>query len=226
MDLSTPRPARPERPESEDLARQKAVLDQERQELARDKQDLERQKMLDAEREQLAAERRKVEAERQQLALAQRPSVSTAGETGRDGRFIAYSNGTVLDTKTNLMWAAKDNGSNINWANARSYCDNYRGGGYTDWRMPTQDELAGLYDAGKSQRAECGSYPPNHVATDLINLTCWWAWASETRGSDAATFSFINGQDGNRGWHYQSFDFLYRALPVRFGKLLFGHLVL
>jgi len=41
--------------------------------------------------------------------------LSTYGwETGRDGRFIAYSNGTVLDTRTNLMWAAKDNGSNIN----------------------------------------------------------------------------------------------------------------
>jgi hypothetical protein len=64
-------------------------------------------------------------------------------QTGRDGRFIAYDNGTVLDTSTNLMWAAKDNGSNINWADAES---NYRGGGYTDWRMPTQDELAGLYD--------------------------------------------------------------------------------
>jgi len=36
-------------------------------------------------------------------------------EIGKDGRFIAYDDGTVLDTRTNLMWAAKDNGSNINW---------------------------------------------------------------------------------------------------------------
>ena len=119
------------------MARQKAALDQERQELTREKQDLERQKTLDAEREQLAAERRKVEAERQQLALAKSPSaVLTAGEAGRDGRFIAYNNGTVSDTQTGLMWAAKDNGSNINWVNAKSYCENYRGGGYSDWRMP------------------------------------------------------------------------------------------
>jgi len=32
-----------------------------------------------------------------------------------DDRFIAKGNGTVLDTKTGLMWAAKDNGSDINW---------------------------------------------------------------------------------------------------------------
>jgi hypothetical protein len=71
--------------------------------------------------------------------MGSRPSISGASEIGRDGRFIAYDNGTVLDTKTNLMWAAKDNGSDINWSNAKSYCENYRGGGYKDWRMPTQD---------------------------------------------------------------------------------------
>ena len=37
----------------------------------------------------------------------------------RDRRFIAYDDGTVQDTKTNLMWAANDNGSNINWNNDR-----------------------------------------------------------------------------------------------------------
>lgn len=74
------------------------------------------------------------------------PSAPRGSEIRRDGRFIVYDNGTVLDTRTNLMWAAKDNGSNINWQNAKEYCENYRGGGYTDWRVPTQDELAGLYD--------------------------------------------------------------------------------
>lgn len=62
------------------------------------------------------------------------------------GRFIAYDNGTVLDTLTNRMWAAKDNGSDIDGANAKSYYENYRGCGYSDWRMPTQDELANIYD--------------------------------------------------------------------------------
>ena len=75
--------------------------------------------------------------------VAIQPPVSSPKEISRDGRFIAYDNGTVLDTKTNLMWAAKDNGSDINWDNAISYCENYQGGGYTDWRMPARDELAG-----------------------------------------------------------------------------------
>jgi len=143
-------------------------------------------------------------------------SVSGAIETGRDSRFIAYSNGTVLDTHTKLMWAAKDNGSDINWANAKSYCENYRGGGYTDWRMPTQDELAGLYDQTKTYRSDCGN--DVHL-TELIRLTCTAPWASETRsrlfGSDAAGFGFFTG---GRLWHPQSGNYYDRALPVRSGK--------
>jgi uncharacterized caspase-like protein len=191
-------------------------LERKKQELAWDKQEIERQKALDVEREQLAAERRKVEAERQQLAMGQRPSVSTAGETSRDGRFIAYNNGTVSDTRTGLMWAAKDNGSNINWANAKSYCENYRGGGYTDWRLPTQDELAGLYEKGIGYTPVCAASGDNDKVrlTNLINLSCWAGWASWTRGSEAATFYFLTG---THNWSPRSSDF-FRALPVRSGK--------
>jgi len=137
----------------------------------------------------------------------------TAGETDRDGRFIAYADGTVLDTSTNLMWAAKDNGSNINWSDAKSYCENYRGGGYKDWRMPTQDELAGLYDASKASTnpPSVGCSGGYHI-TKLIHLTCGIPWASETRGSDAAYFYFYNGE---RLWTHQSLDYKARALPVR-----------
>ena len=133
----------------------------------------------------------------------------TLKENRKDGRLIAYDDGTILDTRTNLMWAAKDNGSNIDWVNARSYCDNYRGGGYKDWRMPTQDELEGLYDTSKTYKADCGY--DAHL-TDLIHLTCTAPWASETRGPDAAYFSFIHGK---RSWGNQSDDLNSRALPVR-----------
>jgi uncharacterized caspase-like protein len=196
-------------PESDELVREKTALEREKQELAREKQEMERQKARDAEREQLAAERRKIEAERQQLAMGKRPPISTVGETARDGRFIAYNNGTVLDTRTNLMWAEKDNGSDIKWANAKSYCENYRGGGYTGWRMPTQDELEGLYDNAVTGKN-------GYKLTNLIELTNCCPWASEKSGSAAAFFSFSNG---GRVWTHQSDGYdRYRALPVRSGK--------
>jgi tetratricopeptide (TPR) repeat protein len=138
-------------------------------------------------------------------------------ETGRDGRFIAYDKGTVLDTWSNLMWAARDNGSDISWYNAKSYCEDYRGGGYTDWRMATQDELAGLYDSSKTYWSDCGrnvSYRLPVRLTVLIHLTCPYPWASEIRGSEAA---FLDLRDGARYWRSPVGGNL-RALPVRSGK--------
>ena len=145
------------------------------------------------------------------MAQAQ-PSVSTVKEAGRDGRFIAYDNGTVLDTRTSLMWAIVDNGSNISWHDAKSYCENYRGGGYTDWRMPTQDELAGLYDAAKTYKSDCGY--DVHL-TKFILLSCSTLWASKTRGSGAARFRFGAGP---RFWTPQLLGRGDRVLPVRTGK--------
>lgn len=139
--------------------------------------------------------------------------VSTVSETDRDGRFIAYDNGTVLDTRTNLMWASMDNGSDINWKEAKRYCETYQGGGYKDWRMPTQNELAGLYDPTKNTLTTQGNYYV-HV-TRLIQLSSCCPWASEIRGSDAASFFFTLG---SRNWFPQSIGTNYRALPVRSGR--------
>jgi hypothetical protein len=144
---------------------------------------------------------------------------ATAGEKARDGRFIAYDNGTVLDTKTKLIWAAKDNGNTINWVDAKSYCENYRGGGYTDWRMPTPNELAGLYDEAKTYTADNGKI--FHL-TKLIHLTSFVIWSSEGRVSNppnrndtSVFFIFYNGKQF-RAW---SINFSSScALPVRSGK--------
>lgn len=44
---------------------------------------------------------------------------------GNDRFIVHHSNGTVLDTKTNLMWAGTDNGSDVSWTAAKSYCENF-----------------------------------------------------------------------------------------------------
>jgi len=137
---------------------------------------------------------------------------AVAKEAGKDVRFIANDNGTVLDRSTNLMWAARDNGANINWQSAKMYCENYRGAGYTDWRMPHQDELATLYTAAKTHKSDCGY---SVELTELIRLTCAWVWASEKRGPDAANFDFYAGKPN---WSDQSVEYYDRALPVRSAK--------
>jgi hypothetical protein len=129
----------------------------------------------------------------------------------RDGRFCALANGTVLDTKTGLMWASKDNGQHVNWQEAKAYCKNYRGGGYTDWRMPTKEELAGLHDKNKSYLSEIYIV---HL-TELIKITTCCPWTSETRGPEAAIFNFSHCDSY---WFHMAFKNGIRALPVRFGN--------
>ena len=136
------------------------------------------------------------------------------GKTRTDGRFIAYDNGTVLDTKSGLMWAARDNGMDIEWQDAKSYCEHYYGGGYSGWRMPTQNELAELYDKAKTYKSQCGD--DVHL-TELIRLTCSWVWASAIRDSKAADFNFNNGVND---WHQSTHAYPYRVLPVRFDHLV------
>ena len=205
----------PRKSDTDALDDESMKLENEERKLEKEKALLEKKKALEEKRQKIEEEKAALEAKKTTtLAMGKRPSVSTGNEIRRDGRFIAYDNGTVMDAQTNLMWASKDNGSDIDWQGAKSYCENYRGGGYTDWRMPTQDELAGLYDVGKTYKSDCGL--DVHL-TELIRLTCSTPWASETRGSVAAIFIFTGNHDGVRRWLPRSGVGL-RALPVRFGK--------
>ena len=141
---------------------------------------------------------------------------SVAGEKTRDGRFIAYDNGTVLDTKTNLMWADKDNGRLIPWTYAQTYCSNYRGGGYADWRMPTMDELRDLYDETKAYSSDCDEGNNVHL-TELIRLRCGYVWSSDAIGTDSSYyFNFYNGKE--KWCHKTDISYNLRVLPVRSGK--------
>ena len=120
-------------------------------------------------------------------------------------RFINHGDGTVTDTITGLMWAAKDNGYPINWKDARSYCQNYSDGGHTDWRMPTLSELASLYDPKEKNKH-------GYHVTILIDTSASSCWASETSGYKAARFNFTYGQVY---WLRQPYSGPTRVLPVR-----------
>jgi hypothetical protein len=136
-------------------------------------------------------------------------TVKTKGEqevfqTSPPFRFI-LANGVVSDLRTGLQWAAQDNGRDINWHNARAYCQNYSGGGHTDWRLPTVSELEGLYKAGIRCEKD-----------NIINITACCLWASEICGSGVAYYYHF--RHGFRDWFTRSGSRDCRALPVRSGK--------
>ena len=135
-------------------------------------------------------------------------------EIGRTQRFIAYDDGTVKDQTTGLMWAAKDNGGPITWDEAKTYCQDYRGGGYEDWRMPTTEELKGLYNPRFSDPyplAE-GCKGVCHI-TRFIQLSCCPVWSWDGISEVETFFHFSLGPSD---WRDQSLETNHpRALPVR-----------
>jgi hypothetical protein len=92
---------------------------------------------------------------------------------------------TWVDPKTRLMWAHKDNGLDVNWNEAMSYCQQLRLTGFSDWRLPEIGELEGIYDASVNQ--------PYKVKGD-IQLSDYWAWSATRQGTgEAWFFYFLNG---------------------------------
>jgi hypothetical protein len=114
------------------------------------------------------------------------------------------------DPMTGLMWARKDNGSNITQTDALNYCRSLSLGGFRDWRLPEVNELAQIYDAS----VVSGSFSRNGDSYDLhlkggIQMTSGGAW-SATRGNRSGKawdflfydgsrhFGDVDGSDGGR----------------------------
>jgi len=120
-----------------------------------------------------------------------------------DGRYVAYANGIVKDTNTGLEWKAGPD-KDTNWNQARSWVQslNLDGGG---WRMPTMDEVEGLYKKGM------GSH---NLTSLLLNTTAKYLYVwSETKGSSVARrFTFTNGYGS---WHDHTNSNLTRGFAVR-----------
>jgi hypothetical protein len=131
----------------------------------------------------------------------------------RDDRFVLYVNGMVMDTKTGLIWAGKDNGYDISWYDAKRYCENFREGIYANWRLPTQEELASLLERSERNPSlpsrNCGG---GYAINRFFKVTCCCFWAAESDGSEAAVFSFYSGNRYRKPLQSSSY---HRTMPVR-----------
>ncbi|MDD5759376.1 MAG: DUF1566 domain-containing protein, partial [Desulfobulbaceae bacterium] len=107
-------------------------------------------------------------------------------DIAQDSRFVRQSNGTVVDTKTGLMWAAGDNGEDVNWSTAALFCEQYAGGGYTDWRLPTSEELSTLYTPEKVNK-------DGLFISELIRLSSIMMWTADRHACKAKTLDFTSG---------------------------------
>lgn len=125
---------------------------------------------------------------------------------------------TWTDSATGLMWTKKDNGSDVDWNKASAYCSNLQLAGYSDWRLPTIEELQEIYDPSVSVQKvfEMGTFKV-HVKGNLM-LT-GWDWSSSQGDAPGKPWqvawylNFGNEKPGN-GFPL-GFSYDMRALCVR-----------
>ena len=94
-----------------------------------------------------------------------------------------------------LMWTRADNGKDINWSGANTYCEYLTLAGHDDWRLPTIDELEKLYDPGAGARRRY----PHYKIMAPFELSACCPWSSTKEGSDSAWRFDFHGGGRSRG---------------------------
>ncbi len=112
-------------------------------------------------------------------------------EVARDGNYIAYDNDVVHDTKTGIEWLAGPD-KETSWNEAKAWVKRFAVNN-SGWRIPTREELMGLYEKGKGTRN----------MTPLLKTTGWQIWSKKLGPFPVGG---VNFRSGNSYW-YNSKDY-------------------
>jgi len=96
------------------------------------------------------------------------------------------------DPATGLTWARKDNGSDATWSQANKYCRNLRLGARSGWRVPTIDELWGIFDEAKA--GQTGLHTKGGIRLSWPGV---WSNTQGNNSEEKWAFSFYNGSRGS-----------------------------
>ena len=120
-------------------------------------------------------------------------SPSITGTIRHDYERLIAADGVMMiaDYATNLLWQHSSPSTPVTWHEARTYVqqlNDMRYGGYTDWRLPTLEELASLLEPVKSS---------HHVYLDAaFGSTQLWCWSSDPVASASGNAWFISFSSG------------------------------
>jgi hypothetical protein len=88
-----------------------------------------------------------------------------------------HTGGVWTDPATGFMWTSKDNGFALRWQSAADYCRNLQLAGYSDWWLPSIEELRKIYNPNAG--VACGSNGTlSCQIKGRIQLTSGVVWSS------------------------------------------------
>ena len=128
-------------------------------------------------------------------------------------RYKDRGDGTVLDTKTNLVWMKDAGLHSVPVQVAISLIRDINVGklenhGYNDWRIPSFDEILSLIDTSEAYPALSDGHP-----FDNVQLAKYW---SSTGGFDMAGYAWVvDMASGVRRFELTSYCNFYNVWPVR-----------
>lgn len=119
----------------------------------------------------------------------------------QDKRFVDNGDGTITDTKTNLMWMKKEShqhtGHWLNWAKSFEYVKKTNEEGFAnhhDWQMPTLEDLKSLFEPDKINSKQLGREMSIHIDPIFEKEGSGLWWALEANGNfNAFGVEFNNG---------------------------------
>ena len=108
-------------------------------------------------------------------------------------RYIDQGNGTIADRNSGLLWQRADSyhelKQGMNWYQALEYIDLKNAekfAGFTDWRLPTIDELKSLYDASRPIKNKDGERIG--LPEPFRNGGSYYLWTNTERGLENAWY--------------------------------------
>jgi hypothetical protein len=145
----------------------------------------------------------------QPLALARAQHDLAAGETRSlrlRMRWVAAADG-VMDNAQRLLWTRQDNGADVDWAEAKAWCEGLGQG----WRLPTRAELEALTTSAAGETTPCRGAPCKAPA--LFALSSYWMWSGDRTADGNAVYHYLH--TGHSQFSPVGYKLNARALCVR-----------
>ena len=126
--------------------------------------------------------------------------------------FVDNGDGTISDTRSNLMWKKDDSfkefGYGINWFEAQDYCEmlnEKKYAGYDDWRLPSGEEAKSVFSFTQSNIDKDGA--ETHIS-DLFEPggghNTWTYEEKPDYQQYAQKFSYVTG---NEMWEHKDNEY-------------------